>query len=1335
MGYDTQVARAARVVLFLVAGFATICLAGCGGGGGSNPPCNPVVSPAADVTSGTSATTPGTFEGEIAIAEDPNNGAVYVATIEAVKAPQVPVPGTSAGQNNNQNECLIEKQIRVYRSQQGAGWTLIPSSVNLGTAQALGGSAGPIWVTDPWLDVASDGTVYLSVFFTPTTNNCATPAPAPLNDAQEEVQLWVLPPGGVFTQVGLNTAGASVISAGTNRSSAIGAILDHPRMAVNPTNPGEVVLTFIGFASPSNIPDQVRTLRRDNLGNYALASTGLTQVPIGAGNFPNPAFDAQGNLYIASAATTTGPTVFRFTKNPTTLNWDPAGSSAPAASLPSNNSTNLLTAFGKLLPIDPTPTLELVGNPATLFMAYTVDTSAMPAGGAIDPGVEFAQVDATTLTGWSTPIRTVRSRAWAQDMGIDSRTNTLDLAYYSLDGPSSGADATNVVMNSYFERRDSQTPTTVTVNPVAVSNSPPALADLPGRSQGDIRVFPGEYLAMATNGDKAFMAFPNTTPGGGTYPTTGTATPNANVDLAFSLLDEVCSTIGSTKSPLTLKRGGPDTRWECDCDCGGTVSVMTGCAPDGVSSAADACQYVCVGSDCGMSLSCSPAGRQCASTGTGRALLGDSCAATFGPASGAQPSFFADYFAQLSGSAVFHFSGDSASTGVNASMSLNAATNPPVAGAAMEIARLTLSPSSFDVGGFVGARVESITLTHNERLRGQFTSATQFVIPEGRAQFSVRFRVNPDGPSWLTGDTTTTHLIVANTAPIVGTLDPVAGTASLELALGDADEGFEGSLSGVLTAAPVDTDGDGIFDGVDNCPEVYNPDQVDAPPEFVGLQNARITLCNPGDEISFEPPIATDVCTPNEVRVEGVVVEINGQPFDPGIYLDGNVASLPAGSLVVEWTATDGNGNETVALQQVEVFTRPSLYTTESMNLGDRTRVVFGDTFGAVFNSGSDELNLGVEAEVGDTRARGEVVMRDRSEIHGFVKTEQSVVEQSDTTIDGTTQEMLAVLFPEEPFLSDSFPAWTEEVHLEPNTQQSLSAGSFGPVTVKSGAELTLGGGDYYFESLQVEPDATITLDETRAPIRLFVEQSLIFRGSFNHLDGISTDLFVGYVGTAGAFLEAPVDGRVVVPNAELTLGSYVPVAFSGEFFAKSIVTRPDVTVTHVAFECSSVVQEPLEETCSDGVFNQNESDVDCGGTCGATCLTGADCNANEDCVSDSCVMGVCNTPAGSCSEASAQDMGGHGASITVSNNACLRVRDGYPDWWGTRLMQLQTLDGGSYPIPYTWESTCTGGGGSGLITGDWQSHIVGPTSDECATVISLAGNGLGLVSLRYYAN
>jgi hypothetical protein len=104
------------------------------------------------------------------------------------------------------------------------------------------------------------------------------------------------------------------------------------------------------------------------------------------------------------------------------------------------------------------------------------------------------------------------------------------------------------------------------------------------------------------------------------------------------------------------------------------------------------------------------------------------------------------------------------------------------------------------------------------------------------------------------------------------------------------------------------------------------------------------------------------------------------------------------------------------------------------------------------------------------------------------------------------------------------------------------------------------------------------------------------------------------------------------------------------------------------------------------------------------------------------------------CTAATAVDLGLVGSPTTVQNDGCVKVQNGYPFWWGSRNMRLQSMPPGAYPVPFTWSNSCAGTQGSGQFTGDWQNQIFGPTSAACATVIDLQGGGAGTITLRYFA-
>ncbi|WP_437725574.1 trypsin-like serine protease [Sorangium sp. So ce861] len=60
-----------------------------------------------------------------------------------------------------------------------------------------------------------------------------------------------------------------------------------------------------------------------------------------------------------------------------------------------------------------------------------------------------------------------------------------------------------------------------------------------------------------------------------------------------------------------------------------------------------------------------------------------------------------------------------------------------------------------------------------------------------------------------------------------------------------------------------------------------------------------------------------------------------------------------------------------------------------------------------------------------------------------------------------------------------------------------------------------------------------------------------------------------------------------------------------------------------------TVINGGTAPTCTDGVQNGTETDVDCGGTCTADCANGDTCNTGADCASQNCVAGVCQPSTG----------------------------------------------------------------------------------------------------------
>lgn len=72
--------------------------------------------------------------------------------------------------------------------------------------------------------------------------------------------------------------------------------------------------------------------------------------------------------------------------------------------------------------------------------------------------------------------------------------------------------------------------------------------------------------------------------------------------------------------------------------------------------------------------------------------------------------------------------------------------------------------------------------------------------------------------------------------------------------------------------------------------------------------------------------------------------------------------------------------------------------------------------------------------------------------------------------------------------------------------------------------------------------------------------------------------------------------------------------------------TTQEVPATNETANETAAVKDPTppEETCTDNKKNQDETDVDCGGTICHTCDDGKNCRSSDDCESGNCKEGTC---------------------------------------------------------------------------------------------------------------
>ncbi len=94
----------------------------------------------------------------------------------------------------------------------------------------------------------------------------------------------------------------------------------------------------------------------------------------------------------------------------------------------------------------------------------------------------------------------------------------------------------------------------------------------------------------------------------------------------------------------------------------------------------------------------------------------------------------------------------------------------------------------------------------------------------------------------------------------------------------------------------------------------------------------------------------------------------------------------------------------------------------------------------------------------------------------------------------------------------------------------------------------------------------------------------------------------------------------VKLPNTVALQHTLTGVTAHGNLFLKVTGTG----IVPVAGACQAQAAQVPAPSCTDGIQNQNESDVDCGGGACAVCQTGDSCNVNTDCIGTNCLGGIC---------------------------------------------------------------------------------------------------------------
>jgi len=369
----------------------------------------------------------------------------------------------------------------------------------------------------------------------------------------------------------------------------------------------------------------------------------------------------------------------------------------------------------------------------------------------------------------------------------------------------------------------------------------------------------------------------------------------------------------------------------------------------------------------------------------------------------------------------------------------------------------------------------------------------------------------------------------------------------------------------------------------------------------------------------------------------------------------------------------------------------PACQASQSFLVGSQATVTAPGNSPVIFNSGTGLTRIDSAAQTGGIVSVGPVQVGPAT-VNGSILSAGAVTVASGGSVSGTVTQFGTVSLPPLPALP-AFPAPVGPNRvINPGPAVTLAPGSYPTVTVNSGGTLQLSAGDYYFRTLTVSSASTVRVNPAT---RVFVRDSLMYRAPFVSSVGAVVPIFLGYAGSADLRMEAAFDGTLLAPNAHVFFGIGSGITYTGSFFGRILEVNTQSDLVCVASAGGGT------STCSDGVKNGSETDVDCGGGTCAACANGRSCSVATDCTSGTCTGGVCVQPPAPLTvsfETTSNWPGGYCVNLRVTNNA-LQPTTNFSVTFNTNQSTIYT----------NWNGTFSGN--SGLVTASPQSwnRVIAP--------------------------
>jgi hypothetical protein len=248
-------------------------------------------------------------------------------------------------------------------------------------------------------------------------------------------------------------------------------------------------------------------------------------------------------------------------------------------------------------------------------------------------------------------------------------------------------------------------------------------------------------------------------------------------------------------------------------------------------------------------------------------------------------------------------------------------------------------------------------------------------------------------------------------------------------------------------------------------------------------------------------------------------------------------------------------------------LSQAALFATGTLDIQGGTKVTEpSGGFALVANEGGGQTSLQPDVSVGAIVSVAPITLSDRVTVTGIVKSAGTITLGNQDVIGGPIVSSSGVILPDLSAYQVTFPTvFAPGVTLQPGGTATLAPGAYTSTSIASRATLSLSAGTYFFTSIDVEPQAVISLNDTAGPVIIYLQNAPILRGTFSSIHGGDPKLRIVYEGTGQMQLNAPFSGTAVAPNGTLDLSPGNGAKYRGSFFAKDIeVADANTVIVHL---------------------------------------------------------------------------------------------------------------------------------------------------------------------------